>query len=118
MVVRGPTNQHTKQLIIELEQLAVSKKAPIWKKCAYILSKPTRQRPEVNLYKISASKAKVVVVPGTVMSIGQLESAVTVAAFKFTSQAKEKIQNAKGKAITISELAKANPTGKDIVILV
>ncbi len=117
MVVKGPTNTSTRKLCNELEQASNKNKAPIWKKVAYTISKPTRQRPEVNLYKVAKAATSIVVVPGTVLAIGSVSKPVTVAAFKCSSKAREKIEAAKGKVITIQELLKSNPTGKDVTVL-
>lgn len=118
MVVKGPTNENTKTLIIELKRASSKNKALIWKKCAYILNKPTRKRPEVNLYKIAKAHTNTVVIPGTVLAIGSINMPFTVATFKCSIKAREKIETAKGKVITISELVQSNPTGKNVTILV
>ena len=117
MVVKGPTNPTTRKLCNELEQTSNKNKAPIWKKIAYTISKPTRHRPEVNLYKIAKASTAIVVVPGSVLAIGTITKPVTLAAFKCSAKAKEKIEAAKGKVITIEELMKSNPTGKDVTVL-
>jgi large subunit ribosomal protein L18e len=72
------------------------------------LSRATRQRRAVNISRINryTKSGDTIVVPGKVLSAGELKHAVTVAAWKFSKQAEEKIRKAKGKAISIPELMK------------
>jgi len=48
--------------------------------------------------------------------MGELNKNVTVAGWRFSKSAEEKI-NRKGKAITIQELMKQNPEGKKVRII-
>lgn len=114
----GPLNQEMVKLIDELEKKAHEHDAQLWKRLARDLGKPTRKRRIVNLYKINkyAKENETVVVPGKVLSVGELDHNVTVAAFSFSGSAMEKI-NKVGKAISISELMKESPKGKKIRIL-
>lgn len=91
----------------------------IWKKVACELSRPRRQRAEVNLSKIDdyASDGLTVLVPGKVLASGALSKKVTIAAFSFSGKAKDLISAAGGKAVSIESLQKSNPDGKDVMIL-
>ncbi|MEW6749076.1 MAG: 50S ribosomal protein L18e [Candidatus Micrarchaeota archaeon] len=91
----------------------------IWKKVAYELSRPRKQRAEVNLSKIDAHAAEnaTVLVPGKVLASGAISKKATIAAFSFSGKAKELISAAGGKAITIDSLQKSNPEGKGVIIL-
>ena len=114
----GPTNPITKKLIADLRSLSTKEKVKLWSRLADDLSKSTRQRREVNLYRINdnVKDNEIVVVPGKVLSEGNLDKKITVAAFNFSSQAKEKI-NKIGKAISLQQLIKDNPKGKNIRII-
>ncbi|MFH1520196.1 MAG: 50S ribosomal protein L18e [Candidatus Micrarchaeota archaeon] len=92
---------------------------PFWKKVAYELSKPRRQRVEVNLSKIDAyaNDTVTLLVPGKVLGSGNVSKKVTVAAFAFSESAKQLISVAGGKAMTIDSLRKTNPEGKGVTIL-
>ena len=70
------------------------------------------------MYKVAKySKANdVIIVPGKVLGTGDLDHAVTVAAFGFSDEAEKKIAQ-KGKVITIEALMKQNPTAKNVRIL-
>jgi large subunit ribosomal protein L18e len=56
-------------------------------------------------------------VPGKVLGSGTISHNVTVAAFAFSQNAKKQIESAKGKTMTINELLRKNPKGKDIRII-
>ncbi|MEE9525302.1 MAG: 50S ribosomal protein L18e [Candidatus Woesearchaeota archaeon] len=114
----GSTNPLLKGLIQELRKKANEHGCNIWKRVADDLEKPSRQRRIVNLYKINkfTKENETVIVPGKVLSVGDLDHNVTVAAFTFSGSALDKI-NKKGKAVTINELIQEDPKGKRIRIL-
>ena len=113
----GPTNYQLKVLIEELEPKA--QQSRFWKRIVKDLKKPSRQRRIVNLYKINkcVKEGETIIVPGKVLSVGDLNKKVDIAALNFSSGAKEKIIEAKGKAMTIKELLQINPEGKKVRIL-
>jgi large subunit ribosomal protein L18e len=115
----GPTNPYLKQLIETLRKKSLELEAPIWKTVAKKLGKPTRQRTEVNLSKIEryANDGDTVIVPGVVISSGQLTKPVNIAAWRFSASVVKKIKNAKGKCLTIEELIKENPKGSNVKII-
>lgn len=113
-----PTNEYLRNLIEELNDLASKENVKLWKRIAKDLEKSSRRRRIVNIYKIDkyTKEDETAVIPGKVLSIGELKKKVKVAAFQFSDEAKEKI-NAVGKAITINDLIKENPKGKKIRII-
>ncbi|MBI2103287.1 50S ribosomal protein L18e [Candidatus Woesearchaeota archaeon] len=118
MAVRtGPTNYQLQLLLMELEMKARS--SPFWKRVASDLQKPTRQRRVVNVYKIEkfAQEGETILVPGKVLSVGDLHKKVAVAALTFSEDAARKIKEAKGSVLSIQELLKRNPEGKKVRIL-
>ena len=54
---------------------------------------------------------------GKVLSVGNITKKVQVAAFNFSDEARKKIEQAKGKVLTIQELIQQNPEGKNVRIL-
>ena len=62
-------------------------------------------------------KGETVVIPGKVLGAGSLNHPITVAAFTFSGQARLKIENAKGKCLSISDLVKKNPEGKEVKVI-
>lgn len=113
----GPTNYQLKTLLEEMKEPAVQSK--FWKKVLKDLSKSSRSRSEVNIYKIDkyAREGEIILVTGKVLSLGELSKAVEVAAVNFSNDARNKILSAKGKVMTIGELLKQNPEGKKVRIL-
>jgi len=113
----GPTNYQLQQLLHELKVKAVTSR--FWKRIAEDLEKPTRQRRIVNVYTIEqiAQNGDTVIVPGKVLSVGNLSKKVNVAAFQCSSEARQKITSAQGRVLTITELIKENPQGKNVRIV-
>ena len=95
------------------------KQAPIWLDVADHLAKSRSQRVAVNLSKINrhTKKADVVVVPGKLLASGNIDHAVTVAAFDISDTAKAKLEAVKAKYITIPELLEKNPKGSNVKII-
>jgi large subunit ribosomal protein L18e len=116
----GPSNPGLRNLIDELRKKAYSDKAMLWKRVASDLEKPTRQRRQVNLSRISrfTKDGETIVVPGKVLAGGDLQRKVTIAAWQFSQEALEKIGKAEGRAMSISELMQSEIKGKRIRIMV
>ncbi len=85
------------------------------------LSKPRRARASVNLNKLSvlakANEKKILVVPGKVLSFGNVEQGMTIAAFSFSEEARKKILAAKGKAMTLKELIDGKQKVSEMVLV-
>ncbi|PIN88028.1 50S ribosomal protein L18e [Candidatus Woesearchaeota archaeon CG10_big_fil_rev_8_21_14_0_10_32_24] len=115
--MRGSTNYQMQVLLNELEPKAIE--SLFWKRVLKDLKKPSRQRRTVNVYKIDkyAREGEIILVPGKVLSLGEMSKKVDVAAFNFSGEAKKKIEKANGKIMTIRELLQQNPEGKKVRIL-
>ncbi len=111
--LRRKTNPELVKTIIE------AKKKKHWLVIAGVLSSPRVKKINVNLDKINeeAKEGEVIVVPGKVLSEGEISKKVKVAAFSFSEKAKEKIANAKGEVLTIMEEIKKNPDAKNVRIV-
>jgi large subunit ribosomal protein L18e len=99
----------TKLLITSLEKAAKTTGKAIWSDLALRLNKPLKNKIEVNLDKVSLiaskNKGKVIIVPGKILSSGELTEKVKLVAVEASETAKAKM---KGKAefITLAEYAK------------
>ncbi|MBI4145327.1 50S ribosomal protein L18e [Candidatus Woesearchaeota archaeon] len=115
----GPSNEHLVQLIQELRKVSTTQKAELWDRIADDLCMSTRQRRVVNISRInrSTNPNETVIVPGKVLGSGAVDHSITVAAWTFSASAKQRIHDAKGKTLSINELMKQNPQGKNIRIL-
>lgn len=113
------TNPNLIRLLYTLRKAARKNNARIWRTVAEHLSKPRKRRVAVNLSRINryTQDGDVVVVPGKVLGSGLLTHSVTVAAFDFSRQARQKIVDAKGKCLSIPELIELNPKGSNVKII-
>ena len=113
------TNPMLKSLIQNLKKQSNEKDIQLWKDIAIRLEKPSRNWPVVNLDRISryTNEKEIALIPGKVLSDGDLTKKVSIAAWSFSTKAEEKIKKAGGKTMTIEELMKSNPDGKNIRIL-
>jgi len=115
----GPTNVYTRELIESLRKESSTQKAGLWNRIAEDLTMATRKRRIVNLSRLErfTKPNETIIVPGKVLGSGMLGHSIIVAALSFSTGARERIEQAKGKCITITELLKQNPKGKDIRII-
>ncbi len=96
----GPTNPILRQLISDLKRVANERQESVWRKVAEDLNRPLRIRREVNVSRINryTKDGDVVIVPGKVLSLGELDHKVTVVAWAFSAKALEKIKNSGSQA--------------------
>ena len=113
------TNPNLVELINKLYEQSRKEDAAIWKDVAQRLERSNRRTAEVNLSDIAryAEAGETILVPGKVLSNGNLEEKVDVVAFKFSAQAQEKIESAGGECISIDEIIESNPKGSNIRIM-
>ncbi len=112
-------NPELVELIRELKMKSKEHKAPIWRDIAERLERPLRVWPEVNVSRLEryANDGETIIVPGKVLGSGVLTKKVTVAAWKFSRSAREKIEKAGGRVISIRELMDENPRGTNVRIM-
>jgi len=115
----GPTNLRIKELVSELNKLAIEQKADIWKRIAKDLSKPTRIRRNVNLSRINryAKQGEDVVVPGKVLASGELAKKLKITALSFSESAIAKIKESGSEAVLLKDYIKQNPKGSKTRII-
>lgn len=113
------TNPGLCDLIQDLKKTSWKNNAPIWRDIAKRLERPSNNWAEVNVSRIAryVKKGETIVVPGKVLGAGDIDFSVTVGAFKFSKQARDKIESAGGHVLDLSNLAKKNPKGKGIRII-
>jgi len=113
------TNPELIDLIRFLKKQGRENKADIWRDIAERLAKPKRKRIVVNISRLNryTQKNEMVVVPGKVLGTGEILHAVTVAAFAFSENAKEKIKARRGKCLSFFDLIKKNPKGSKVKII-
>ena len=96
-----------------------ARKSPFWKRVLELLSAPSRSKCGVNISRISANvkEGATAVVVDKVLGAGICSPKLTIGAMAFSASAKKAIETAGGKAMTIMDIAKKHPTGKDVVII-
>jgi large subunit ribosomal protein L18e len=116
----GPTNPILVKLIEDLREKGYKENVPFLIEIAKKLETSSRVRPEVNLTKLDkiCKENETVIVPGKVLSTGNLKKPLTVAAASFSMSSIEKIQKAGGKVLSIKELMESNPKGTNVRIVV
>jgi large subunit ribosomal protein L18e len=112
-------NPELQKLIEMLRRTSAKEDVGTWKCIAATLAGSTKKRPAVNISRINryAQENEVIVIPGKVLASGELDKAVQVAAYQYSAEARAKIEQAKGKALTLFELMEKNPKAKDVRIL-
>lgn len=113
------TNPTLVLLIDELKAVSREHGAPLWRDVAKRLERNRRDWSEVNLGRVSrtARDGETVVVPGVLLSSGELTKPVTIAAFRTSAGARAKVERAGGTVVGLSELAASNPTGRGVRIV-
>tara|TARA_Y100000296_G_scaffold79484_1_gene103491 strand:- start:310 stop:684 length:375 start_codon:yes stop_codon:yes gene_type:complete len=111
--IRRKTSKELVKTIINL------KKHDKWLDVARILSSPRKNMINSNLEKINneTKEGEIVIIPGKVLSQGEIDKKIKIVAFKFSEKAKEKLSKSKVEFSYINKEIKINPTAKGIKIL-
>jgi|TARA_B100000315_G_C14244202_1_gene436690 large subunit ribosomal protein L18e len=111
--IKRKVSQKLVKTIIDL------KKHDKWIEVAGILSSPRRKRINLNLEKINnmVKEKDIVIIPGKVLSQGEIDKKIKIVAFEFSEKAREKLSRSKTEFSSINEEIKKNPNGIGIKIL-
>jgi large subunit ribosomal protein L18e len=112
--ITGPSDYYIRKLIRDLWKT----KRRIWKQVSKKLSGSRKQRIEANLYRINKKTKNndVIVVPGKILGVGNLDHKLTIACLNSSSSAKTKVESSGSKLISIEELLELNPQGEKVKI--
>jgi large subunit ribosomal protein L18e len=116
LIEKRTKRKNDKELV---ETIIASKKNKNWFKVAEMLSSSRKNRIDANLSEIekNVDDKKIIVVPGKVLSQGEVSKKIKVVALKFSEKAREKlIKSGCSIEIILNEIKK-NPDAKDIKIL-
>jgi len=116
-LIEKQTNRKTNLNLVATIKL--TKKNDAWLNVAGMISGPKRKRLDVNLDKINdeSNDGEIIVVPGKVLSQGEVDKNLKVVALSFSEKAREKLLKAKCEVSTIAEEVKKNPSAKGVKIL-
>jgi large subunit ribosomal protein L18e len=112
--ITGPSDYFNRKLIRDLHKT----KRRLWRKVSKKLSGPRKNRIEANLYRINKKTKNndIIVIPGKVLGIGELDHKLTIACLSSSKSAQKKIEASGSKLITIEELLEQNPQGNGIKV--
>lgn len=100
-----------------VETVIASKKNPEWLEVSSILSGPRKNRKNANLSEINEAikkqDTKKIIVPGKVLSQGEVDKKIKVIALNFSEKAKQKLEEKGCETSTILQEIKLNPLAKD-----
>jgi len=94
-----------------VETIIAAKKKDKWLKVSRILSGPRRKAISLNLGEINENSkdGDTIIVPGKVLSQGEISKKVKIVALNFSEKAKEKLLKSKITSSSIIEEIKKNP---------
>ena len=112
----GPSNINTRKLIRSLWKT----KKGIWRRVSEILSKPSRNRPEINIYRLNklTKENDIVVIPGKVLGAGTMDHPITVSSLLISELALQKLTESKCSHMSIDQMVKKYKTGSNVKILI
>ena len=102
-----------------VETIILAKKNKKWLEIASILSGPTRKIYSINLDKIEkqSTPGDIMVIPGKVLSLGEITKKVRVVALGFSEKAKEKLLKATCEIRLLKDEIKDNKEAKGVKIV-
>lgn len=109
-----------KKTSASLVELALEmKKHTSWHDVRKVLVSSTRKMPALNLDEIDnhAKEGDTIVVPGKVLSKGDVTKKIRICALGFSAGAREKLKKTKSEVVTIMEEVKKNPKAQGVKIL-
>jgi len=102
-----------------VETINLAKKTDKWKIIAHLLSGPRRKMANLNLSEIDklTGQEKAIIIPGKILSQGDLNKKIKVVALDFSEKAKEKLLSSGCVISNIIEEIKSNPQMKEIKLI-
>ena len=115
--IKNQRQRKTNSIVVETISLAL--KNPAWHKVAAKLSGPTRKYPSLNLFQIDALSQTndIIIIPGKILSQGDLTKKIKLSALSISSLALEKIKKSKSEFIPLVDEIKKNPKAEGVKIL-
>ena len=115
--IKSRTRKKTNQELVEtIEQ---STKNANWMPIAKILSGPVSNYSKINLFQIekNTNSGDIVIIPGKVLSQGQLTKKIKICALSISEQAREKIKDSKSEFSLLLKEIKDNPKAEAINLI-
>ena len=106
-----------KNSVLIIQTVIEAKKNVAWNAVAATLTTPGRKAKTINVSDIEAAEGSIIVVPGKILSGGEITKKVKVAALNFSEKAEEKLLKAGCELVTIIDEIKNNKEAKGVTIL-
>lgn len=112
--VTGPSNYYIRKLIRDLWKTKIK----IWRVISKKLRNSRKNRISPNLYRINkhTKENDVIVIPGKVLGMGELDHSLTIACLDCSKSARQKIESSGSNLISIEDLLEQNPKGSGVKI--
>ncbi len=112
--ITGPSNYYIRKLIRDLWKTKIK----VWRQISKKLSGPRQNKIKANLFRINnkTNSDDIILIPGKVLGIGELDHKLTIACLEYSQSAKKKVESSGSKLISIEDLLIQNPKGSGIKI--
>jgi large subunit ribosomal protein L18e len=116
-LIEKQTKKKTNSILVET--IISAKKKDAWIEVAKILSGPRRLMINKNIQEINqeAEEGEHIIVPGKVLSLGEINKKIKISALGFSESARAKLIKSKSEISTILDEIKKNPGAKGVKIL-
>ena len=113
------SQKKTNPILIDTIRAAKKTNNEFWIKIASILSGPRRMHKSINLEEIdkNTKEGDSIVIPGKVLSEGEISKKIAIIAFNFSENAKDKILKTKSRCLNILDEVKKNPQANGLKII-
>jgi len=113
--IKKQANRKTNPDLIKIIKILNKQKN---RELANLLSRPRRKRIEVNLDKLNkeAKDSEILIVPGKVLGMGEIEKKIKVIALSFSEEAKNKLKKAKCEVLYLSDEINKNKEIKGKIV--
>lgn len=101
------------------ETIHLGTKNKNWIKIAQILSGPTKKYSSINLFEIDkkSTPGDIIIIPGKVLSKGDLTKKIRICALSISKEAKEKLKSTKSEFVLLKEEIKKNPKAEGVKMI-
>ena len=112
-------NEFRLKLGFDLHRHSRRTKQRIWNTASEEILASRKNRPIVNVSQISRNSkdGSRVLVPGKVLGVGKIDHKVTVGAYSFSKDARQKITSSGGTCLNIRDFANSSTSVKDVLLL-
>ena len=102
-----------------VQTILIARKNPAWLKVAKIIAGPRRLQPAINLSEIDKNSeiGDTILVPGKILSKGEITKKIKLCALSISAQAKEKLKSTKSEFVHIIDEINKNKKAEGIKII-